>query len=517
MRRSLSRPALLAMLSFSLSPCFASSAGKPSVAGSLRIGIVGDQFGVNNNADPYPVLERGLALLKQQNVQLILHAGDLIEGIGQNPAEYKNRFDHAAQILDQVQIPWYLTPGDHDVNPKDYVPNSVDRSIEKLFFDNYHPRRPELGQKLFYSFDIGAYHFVALNSLEHLRTDVRWGDAFLAGITDEQFAWLQEDLAKHRSAAGIVVFTHQPLWCNVGAWQPVHRLLRQYPVRAVVAGHLHYSQDEGELDGIRYLVVGATGAMVKEGGPEAGGVQVVAVITLSRSSTIAELFPIDSRSALKFASRRDMDRVQALDYVMDSLRSWTYQPENSFCLKNGALIMPNKNNSPAVVRLRSIGNPLDIPANLEIIVDVEGATTHGRFASSICSRLSGQDCVLAPATNVDLANISTVEFRWPDMTEAACSQEVLPLPAVWEAAIADMGANLKPGATLHLRLKYSFDGEGGVKHLERDIQTVVSACADQPSRTSTNARHHVFRRTRNHEGKRKTITALGITAPFCCP
>jgi len=187
--------------------------GEPSSKPELRIGIVGDQYGVLNiNDDPYPTLRQGLALLAQKKVQIILHVGDLIEGVGQPPAEYAARFNRAAGILDQAQIPWFLTPGDHDVNPQEWTPNSNDHSIEKLFFSNYHLRRPNLTPQLYYSFDVGGYHFIALNSLEHLRTEPRWGDVFLSGISDEQFAWLEEDLAQHRSSPGIIVFTHQPLW-----------------------------------------------------------------------------------------------------------------------------------------------------------------------------------------------------------------------------------------------------------------------------------------------------------------
>ena len=50
---------------------------------------------------------------------------------------------------------------------------------------------------------------------------------------------------------------------EIGAsWERVHRLLSRYPVRAVIAGHFHYSQRDALLDGIQYLVVGATGSLM---------------------------------------------------------------------------------------------------------------------------------------------------------------------------------------------------------------------------------------------------------------
>ena len=52
---------------------------------------------------------------------------------------------------------------------------------------------------------------------------------------------------------------------------------------------------------------------VKHGSPEAGDAQVVMVVTLHDGKMDAELLPIGNQSPHSFASRQDMDRVQALD------------------------------------------------------------------------------------------------------------------------------------------------------------------------------------------------------------
>lgn len=386
-----------------------------------------------------------------------------------------------AGILDSAKIPWYLTPGDHDVNPKDLTSNSNDRSIEKLFFLNYHPMRPELGPALYYSFDVGSYHFIALNSLEHLRTDVRWGDAFLARLSEDQSDWLQKDLSKHRSARGIIVFMHQPLWYNVAAWQPMHRLLRKYPVRAVIAGHVHYDQDEGEIDGIRYLIVGAAGGRVKSGSPDTGNAQMVTVMTLRDKKVDFTLIPIGSDSPRDFATRLDMDRIQALDQALDDLSEWQWEAANALCISNGALLM-KADNSPGLIRLRAIGNPVDIPVRFAVRLEAEGLPpTQGKFKDGICARMSAQECVLAPGATSTISNISAVEFRWPSPTENPDNQNLPPLAALWEAALPAAGVTLVPGATLHIHLKYSFPVETGAKYLEQDVPAVIQSCSGNPS------------------------------------
>lgn len=444
----------------------------------LRVGIVGDQFGSTGTPDPYQVLAQGLSLLKQKNVSMLLHVGDLIEGTGQPSPEYNARFSRAATVLDQIKIPWYLTPGDHDVNPADFTSNSGDHSVEKQFFENYSVRRPGLNPGLYYSFDVNNYHFIALNSLEHLRTDIRWGDAFLAALSADQFAWLQKDLATHRSSAGIVVFMHQPLWYNVAAWQPVHRLLRQYPVRAVIAGHMHYSQDEGSVDGIRYFIVGATGASVKQASPDAGNAQVVTVMTLHGKDLDLELLPVGSDSPRTFPSRLDMDRIQALDQALDDLSGWQWEPANALCLRNGAVVM-TVDGSPAVIRLRAIGNPIDIPVRFELHVEAIGLPpTQGTFATGICQQSPGDACVIAPGATTTISNTSTVEFRWPNSTETPVDQKVPALPPLWQAPLPTTGLTITPGTALHIHAKYSFPADGASKYVERDIQTTVNSCTD---------------------------------------
>lgn len=60
----------------------------------------------------------------------------------------------------------------------------------------------------------------------------------------------------------------------------MHQLLKEHGVTAVFAGHFHYDQDDGELDGVHYRVIGATGATIKNANRNAGGMHQVVVLTL---------------------------------------------------------------------------------------------------------------------------------------------------------------------------------------------------------------------------------------------
>jgi len=301
----------------------------------VKIGIIGDQTAVNTTLDAsYQVLSQGAKALAAEHVDAIINVGDLVESTGA-PDQVRVEFSQATGILDGTGKPWHLTPGDHDVDPPNFVPNSGDDSRKRLYYDLYHTREPKLTPGLWHSFDDSGYHFVSLNSQERLDVDPRWGDVFLTQISREQTDWLKQDLDAHRNAKGIIVFLHQPLWYNWAWWAPVHALLRSYPVRAVIAGHFHYDQDEGEIDHIRYWVIGATGGLLKPADRDSGGVNEVGILSLRGNSVEMRLIALDGGGPLPFTSRIDMDRVQALSVILGNL--YYFSGKNQICVSGGTI------------------------------------------------------------------------------------------------------------------------------------------------------------------------------------
>ena len=305
-----------------------SYAGTTSNPG-INIGIIGDQTGSYDLAQSYSILQHGVQVLSQKNIDVVIHVGDMLESTAPE-TEVRSQFAQATAIMDQLPVSWYMTEGDHDVNPPVYQQDSSDRSREALFQQLYGARVPQVLQHLYYSFDVGDYHFVAIDSQEALHADPRWGNIFLAQVSDQQYAWLASDLAAHKNAKAIIVFLHQPLWYNWSAWKRVHNLLRHYPVATVVAGHFHYDQKEGSIDGIRYVVVGATGGMVKQGDRDAGDMQHVSVMHVKGPRQVKfNLISLTDNLPLHFTPRVDMDKIQSMDIVLGEL--WNFASTNPVC------------------------------------------------------------------------------------------------------------------------------------------------------------------------------------------
>jgi hypothetical protein len=127
--------------------------------------------------------------------------------------------------------------------------------------------------KGYYSFDVGAWHLVALNS-----NCTRVGGCW-AGSPQEQ--WLRADLAAHPSACSLM-FMHHPLWSSdarelrLVALRPLIQTFYDAGGELLLVGHSHFYErfalqdPEGNVDpvrGIREIIVGTGGRNVSGFGP----------------------------------------------------------------------------------------------------------------------------------------------------------------------------------------------------------------------------------------------------------
>jgi hypothetical protein len=130
---------------------------------------------------------------------------------------------------------------------------------------------PEAGDpaKGYYSFDVGSWHLIALNS------NCAEVNGCGAGSTQEQ--WLRADLAAHSSAQCTLAYWHHPRFSsgahgNDSAYQPLWQALYDANADLVLVGHDHEYErfapqtPTGAIDaarGIREFVVGTGGKEVR--------------------------------------------------------------------------------------------------------------------------------------------------------------------------------------------------------------------------------------------------------------
>jgi len=448
--------------------CIFVAAGSAVLASPIVVGLIGDQTGSSNIDQSYTVLQQGVDALNGLNTQptVVLHMGDLIEST-QTESEIKARFSQATGILKGLKAPWYMTPGDHDVNPPTFVQNSTDRSREQLFQQLYAPLNPLVAQNLYYSFDVQNWHFIALDSLEHLDTDPRWGNVFYAELSDAQYAWLQQDLQTNAGGKdGVIVFMHQPLWYNWTGWKRIHALLSQYPVKAVIAGHTHYNQADSKLDGIQYWVVGSTGGDTKEGSANAGDLYHVTTLSLSSSAPEFQMIPLAPFVQNSWTDRSVMDNVQALSVNLGNI--YNFDSAAQVYLQNGQLTGTCGASTPATISLPGIGNAMAQPVNVAIVLNSPTTMlSAGTFGTNFCQTDIDQfSCQLSASAGVAVSNNSVVEMS-----------EYPPPPPLWTGTVvARQGATPSVGDSLTLELTMAFTENNQTYAISTLGNTTVKAC-----------------------------------------
>lgn len=451
-----------ALLIFASSVLPACASAQDLTSSKITIGIIGDQTGASNLQAAYAVMQQGVGALSNQNTHVVLHMGDLLES-SRPPAEVQAQFAQATSILDGLPVDWYMTAGDHDVNPPAFQQDSPDRSREQLFQQLYGARVPAVLQHPYYSFNVGNYHFISLYSHEVLHADPRFGNIFLARLYDDQYTWLAQDLEANKNKTAIVVFVHQALWYHVSGWQRVHELLRKYRVATVISGHHHYDQDYGTLDGIRYITVGATGGNTKNGSRDAGDVQHVSVLKLSGSKVASiKLISVSDNLPLNLTPRVDMDRAQALDVQLGNF--FNFASSNPvFRRADGTLVSDCTTGAAAMITVNQLGNPIDLPVELDITFtsNPAGVTlSNPTFSAGSCQAgNTGTECIMPRTTRTFFSNYSSVEINT--------------FSPLWTSGLAGTAT---AGTVLNFNFRTTWAGSTGPLFLERDVTTTVQAC-----------------------------------------
>ena len=176
----------------------------------------------------------------------ILSMGDNVYPAGSAP-EFRDCY---APTWGSFKARTYPAPGNHEY----YTAGATG------YFD-YFGAAAGPGQRGYYSFDLGQWHLLSLNS--NLKAEQH----------QAQLAWLKADLAQHKTRCALA-YWHHPLYSSGGHGNNDHmrdvwQVLQAADVEVVLAGHDHdYERfapqdDQGQRDdthGIREIVVGTGGA-----------------------------------------------------------------------------------------------------------------------------------------------------------------------------------------------------------------------------------------------------------------
>lgn len=175
----------------------------------LHFALVTDtHIDVNDTSTTHGLTNIITEINQQKNIEFVILDGD-ISNSADMPSLLKAR-----EILSNLNKPYYIVPGNHDVNWKEAeLSNFV-----KVFGDDK------------FTFTKNGYQLIGLAS----RPDSIHSQAF---IYPNEFEWLQKTIQPQMP---VIVFTHYPLIAgDIKNYQQLINLLRQYNTILVVNGHYH--------------------------------------------------------------------------------------------------------------------------------------------------------------------------------------------------------------------------------------------------------------------------------------
>jgi 3',5'-cyclic AMP phosphodiesterase CpdA len=194
-------------------------------AGLTFLQISDSHMGFDKPANPNVIgtLEEAIGKIKTLPVKpsFMIHTGDITHL--SKPSE----FDDADRIISQARLDVRYVPGEHDILDEDV----------KLYRERYGRGTKGSG---WYSFDADGVHFVGLVNVANLKAGGQ------GSLSEEQLAWLADDLAGRSASAPIVVFAHIPLWTVYPTWgwgtEDSGRALdalKRFGSVTVLNGHIH--------------------------------------------------------------------------------------------------------------------------------------------------------------------------------------------------------------------------------------------------------------------------------------
>ncbi len=171
-------------------------------------------------------LQKAIKEVNLSNPDFVVVTGDLMYG-QMNPQEYLYEYEETYKVLQKLNVPVYIVPGNHDYYAQDATLADGAKYWEQYFGPQY------------FSFDYGPYaHYIGYNSFDWHKFD-RSGNGTVSvptwggQIREDQLNWIKDDLAANAKTAqsGQIrgLFSHHnPLWRDRDIWPQSDAEVQRY-------------------------------------------------------------------------------------------------------------------------------------------------------------------------------------------------------------------------------------------------------------------------------------------------
>ncbi|MCZ6671767.1 MAG: metallophosphoesterase, partial [Verrucomicrobia bacterium] len=162
------------------------------------------RFTAHGFADPQAKTDIGEDMLREDLVNTLLgnpYGAKFSITVGDVVFDNLSLYDRHKELIGLIGIPQWNLPGNHDVNYESPNAHFANETFKKHF------------GPIYYSFNYGNAHIVALNNVEYVGAEQRKlnNRTYRGFISDNQMHWLEGDLAKVPKDKLLVIATHIPL------------------------------------------------------------------------------------------------------------------------------------------------------------------------------------------------------------------------------------------------------------------------------------------------------------------
>jgi len=254
--------------------------------------IIGDRTGGASQLGTFKLAMNQINLLQPE---FVINVGDLIEGYSDEKSELNAEWDEADTMLNTLDMPFFRTPGNHDIANRVAQQVWKDRYGSTYYYFIYKdvlfvvldtedpPREAPPGMKE----KLELYNRLQTEDpakAQAMLAEFMSDESVVAGLAKpvefsvDQLAFLKKVLENNQGVRWTFLYMHEPAWeKDTGNFKEIAELLKGRK-HTFFAGHLHY-YDYDEIDGVEYITMGPAGASFHHEGP--GNVDHIMWVTMT--------------------------------------------------------------------------------------------------------------------------------------------------------------------------------------------------------------------------------------------
>jgi calcineurin-like phosphoesterase family protein len=282
----------------------------PDTTQQFTFAVLSDRTGLARPG----VFERAIDVTNLLRPDFVVQVGDQIEGYTEDAAELEAQWKEFDAITDELAVPYFRVPGNHDVSNELMRQEWVRRHgalhysfrYRDVLFVVLNTQDPPQRMEDFNSNPAAYELFTEFTGLGHdemmrrLTEDLELAQRFVeaatdwegkmpANFSDEQVDWARATIAANADARWTFLLMHMPAWQVDAAGNPdpqFARIIEAFGDRPYTAlcGHVHNYQRR-EIGGREHIRLGPTGGLwVKSG--EDGNFDHVMLVTVTTDGPV---------------------------------------------------------------------------------------------------------------------------------------------------------------------------------------------------------------------------------------